>query len=481
MPSKRKRKESKQSHMKIKKYQSDDERSILTGMIVNSRVLARIAAHVTADTKPFRSKWSNVVARWCLEYHAQYQKAPRGAVPILFRSYAEESQDEEAVKVIETFLGTLSDDYKALSKDINDDHLVDTASRYFNQVKLEKLNTALEADLLRKDVEGAREKLSAFTPINLATSSVAEVLTDKELLVDALADNENEVMIRYPRALGEFFGPHLCRDGFIAFLAPEKRGKSFWLIDVAWRAVLNKRKTLIYSLGDMSQRQMMRRFIARAARRPIEPGSVHLPKRMRMEEDGVAAIRTEEVAYANRISVAEAREAMKGVYVNTAHTESLLKMKCTSNSTTRVVDIRTDLDEMAREGWVPDVVVLDYADILAPESGSGDMDYRHQINETWKALRRLSQDYHILVVTATQSDAEGYDRKTLGRKNFSEDKRKLSHVTGMIGLNQIDEEKRKGIFRLNWILLREGDYLETRCVTAAGNLAVAHPSMLSVW
>jgi hypothetical protein len=127
------------------------------------------------------------------------------------------------------------------------------------------------------------------------------------------------------------------------------------------------------------------------------------------------------------------------------------------------------------------VVVIDYADILAPEPGATKEDYRHQINVTWQALRRLSQDYHVLVVTATQSDASSYGARILRREHFSEDKRKYAHVTGMVGINQTEEEQGKGIFLLNWILLREGSYSPGRCVHVAGCLAIANPAIVSAW
>ena len=50
-----------------------------------------------------------------------------------------------------------------------------------------------------------------------------------------------------------------------------------------------------------------------------------------------------------------------------------------------------------------------------------------------------------LVVTATQADANSYDRTSLKMSNFSEDKRKLAHVTAMYGLNQDPAGREKGI------------------------------------
>jgi replicative DNA helicase len=159
--------------------------------------------------------------------------------------------------------------------------------------------------------------------------------------------------------------------------------------------------------------------------------------------------------------------------------KSYLKLSCHPNSSISVKGIEGILQTWERVDWIPDVVVIDYADILAPLDGKADT--REQINQTWKALRGMSQKLHCLVVTATQADAASYKVDTLTRSNFSEDKRKHAHVTGMVGLNQTKEEKLNGVLRLNWLDLREAEYTEYRCVHVAGCLALASPAMKSVW
>lgn len=65
-----------------------------------------------------------------------------------------------------------------------------------------------------------------------------------------------------------------------------------------------------------------------------------------------------------------------------------------------------------------------------------------------------------MVITATQSDADSYDTDLLKLSNFSEDKRKYSHVTAMFGLNQDKDgrEKKLGVLRLNELVIREGEF-----------------------
>jgi replicative DNA helicase len=159
--------------------------------------------------------------------------------------------------------------------------------------------------------------------------------------------------------------------------------------------------------------------------------------------------------------------------------DGLIKLSTHPNSTLTVSAMDGFFTAWENEGWIPDVIVVDYADILAPETKG--YEFRNQVNETWKALRRLSQEKHCLVLTATQADADSYDKRTQTMKNFSEDKRKIAHVTGLIGLNQDNDEKKAGIMRLNWLALREGEFNPVRCVHVGQALNIGRPAVVSTW
>ena len=156
-----------------------------------------------------------------------------------------------------------------------------------------------------------------------------------------------------------------------------------------------------------------------------------------------------------------------------------MKLSCWPNDTINVSGIRDELSLLEREGWVADVIVIDYADILAPPAGV--TEFRHQQNKTWQQLRSLSQEKHALVITATQSDAKSYEVRTVTRKNFSEDKRKMAHATGIIGLNQQPAEKDQGVMRLNWVVRRDAYANEWNCVHVAGCLVISNPAVVSCW
>ena len=129
-----------------------------------------------------------------------------------------------------------------------------------------------------------------------------------------------------------------------------------------------------------------------------------------------------------------------------------------------------------------DVLVhnCDYAELFAALDGKSTGD-REQVNQTWLALASLRLAKHYLIVTATQTDADSYDSELITMKNFSEDKRKHSHMTGSFALNQTDEEKELGLYRMNWLTGRDWAYSSSKFVYVAGCAATQDPWMFSTF
>lgn len=465
--------------MKLSRFDSTDERRVLTAMIVDSVVLGTIVDRFKQKEISFPSKWGSLVASWCVKYFTQYSEAPKSNIASLFESWASKAKDQETVTLVERFLSKLSGDWETLAKESNSDYYIDLSAAFFNKVRLSNLVETLDGDLQSNEVAEALKRLNDFSKIEMGSGSTIDVMQDKDALEKAF-NRQSDVLIQYPGALGNFFGDSLERDGFISFMAPEKRGKTFWLMDLAFRSVLQRRRTAFFAVGDMSQDQMLRRFAVRAARRPLKPGSIKLPTQLIVDPDSEMAEPIFDVkTYNDKLEYGRAWKAFqKACETKIKSHESYLKMSVHPNSSIDVAGIKNIIAGWVRRGWTPDVIVIDYADILAAPSGSGD-ESRQQTNATWKQLRSLSQSLHCLVVTATQSDADSYKATTLRRSNFSEDKRKIAHVTGMLGINATEQEQELGIYRLNWIALRESKYAESKCVYTAGCLDIANPAIQS--
>lgn len=469
--------------MQVEKRDGTQERRIIIGMIVDRNVLGRIAP-IWTEHGLFRSRWTNLVGTWCVEFYRRYKKAPRKAIEALFETWSMENRDEETSKIVNQFLDGLSGEYAALRKESNSELVLDEANEHFNRVKLEKLKEQLENDLEVGKVKRARRRVETFDQVSVRVSTGIDVLQDEEA-IRAAFEAKRHPLIKYPGALGNFFQDFLCRDSLISLEGPEKRGKTWWLMDMAWRAMLQGRRVAFFEIGDLSEGQIMLRYMTRAARRPLQRTTADRPIRYPTDiehnpQADLAAVHHEEMFWDDDLSWKEALRACKKIITKKNMEEPLLKLSCHPNDTASIADMEGIIDSWDRSGWgLPDVVVIDYADLIVPPPGFTES--RDKIDATWKAMRRLSQQLHCLVLTATQSDAESYTVNTIRMGNFSGDKRKNAHVNGMVGLNQTEAEKRMGVTRLNWAPLREGDFSEDQCVHVAGCLGLANPAILSIW
>lgn len=138
--------------------------------------------------------------------------------------------------------------------------------------------------------------------------------------------------------------------------------------------------------------------------------------------------------------------------------------------------VKRDIDKLEYiEGFVPDVIVIDYADILSPEDSR--QVGRERSDETWKMLKNLSQSKHSLVVTASQSNRSSISKKNITQTDIAEDIRKVAHVDMMISLNQLPDEKRFGIMRIAVIAHREKDFNQLSQCMVLQQLELGQPQL----
>lgn len=436
-------------------------------------MLARISA-VWDGGELFSSKWANIIASACIQFFRKYDAAPGPRIQGIYDKWAARLP-EDTVELVGRFLGELSDDFRAMRKAVNSDYIIDLAANHLNRVKIKALRADLEVDLETDKVESALTRLNAFRPVALGSQQRLEVFHDEEFIRQAI-DESFDVLVEYPGALGSFFGEHLCRGGFVSFMAPEKTGKTMWLLDVALRGAQQGRRVAMFEAGDMTDKQLTRRICQRIAKRPIRAREVKVPVSLEWNDDaGRFDVEHKVIKYEAGLSATQAVEAMTKAQ---AVFGDRLRLSVHPNSTLSVAGMLAILEAWRLEdGWTPDIVVIDYADILEPPPGV--KEGRDRINETWKAMRSMSQRLHCLVVTASQSDAASYEQSLITRSNFTDDKRKLSHVTAMIGINVNPLEKHRRLSRLNYVVLREGDYEESKQVTIAHCLDLCMPVVLS--
>lgn len=464
--------------MKVTEYRTSPERRVLLGMILSDAVLGRVSAQWGEDGL-FASRAANIIGNLCVQYFNRYGRAPGKDIESLCASWAV-GKDDNASGEIDDFLRSL-DSWEKLSKGLNADLLIDEAGQHFTSVRLQKLFDQGSGFLLKGDVTKAQALWDGYKPLEMGDGGHINPVTDDEALRRVFTQQRDSLIV-YPGGLGEFFGRALKREALVAVMASAKRGKSYVLQDIVFRAIEQGRRVAFFECGDLTQDEVMERFMTRITNRPLfleknKPSLIYnVPTRMTMQ-DNTMTLKREKMEITTSLTPRKVM-ALRDKFRKEYNADDLLRLCVRSSYSLSVPMIRNILSRWAKEGWNCDICVVDYADILKPPL-KGTMDKREQTNATWMLLSQMRQDLHCLVVVATQADADSYETELLTREHFTDDRRKNDHVTAMFGLNQTKREKEKGVYRLNWLDLRGQYYSEIECCYAAGCLEIARPFMLS--
>jgi len=457
--------------MKREKVETLDEREIITGLITSDK----FCREVVPSLKPrcFQLSYAQTISHWIIGYYKDYKKAPGRDIRQLYISNKNTIRDEDLQESILDFIARLSKDYER-QKLTNEPFAIKRAIEYLERRSLQLLIDDVTLNLNIGDTKKARSLITDAKTIASHNTGEVDILTDTDVIIDAFL-KEDDVMFQFPGAFGKVAGV-FRREDFISFVSPMKRGKSWFLMYTALCAMYAGYKVLFFTL-EMSEHQMIRRIWQNIYGQSPEAVRTKVPFFEETEtEDGTSCIikykAVQRKAF-NSTALKKKQKAQKQVVRSGG-----LKLVSLPAYNKNVIDIEAMVDNYAqgitKDGrpFIADVIVIDYADILAPCGSRGE--YRHNLDETWKRLRGMAQLKKCLVVTASQSDRSSIKTGKVGAGNISEDIRKLAHVTSMMALNQTEDEAQKGIMKIKQLAIREGKK-EYRGAIVLQSLALGKP------
>lgn len=509
------------------------ERHIIIGMIVSDEYIRHIRSLWLEDL--FLSSTAKTIANWAINYFDKYNESPKEEIQSIFQDkYDKDQLSDEEAEDIEDILESLSDEFERGK--FNVQYLIDRTKPYFLERHLEIHEKKIKELRKNGDLEEANKLAAEYSPPVEKVSNTID-LADKDIddeIRDAF-NEDNQPLFELPGPLGEMMNEFMTRDSFVALLAPEKRGKTWWLMKLALYASRYGCNAAVFQAGDMSKHQFLRRVMINKAKKSDKEkyvGKQWIPVKdcIRNQLDtcdlddrecdfGIFSkgeIEDPRKEITKSLLIKKANEypdynpchncdlfsshklgtpwlvekdlggpltAEEAVKVNEKHFKKRkrrFKIDTYPTKTLTIKQIKSKLKEWERnDGFIPDVIIIDYADILATKTG----EFRHGQNDLWMDLRALSQEKHVLLLSATQADAKSYSKDTMNMDNFSEDKRKLAHVTGMFGINQDAKgrEKEIGITRINKIVVREGELIPSEQVYVLQSIKQGEPILTSYW
>lgn len=493
------------------------ERKLVIGIITSTELLRKLRGDIQAEL--FTSTSAQYIVQWCLEYFDEYGKAPEGDLESLYfqklhsgvipKDIAEEFESE--------LLPELSEEFE--EDGVNVEYLLQMGHEYLKEQSMRVLIKKAEMLLDKGEMQDAEHLLKEFKTTVTPEDEVELTSVDVGECIREAIEATYTPVIEFGGALGKIWNGEMVKGGFVAFLAPEKRGKSIMLMELAKRAKQQGRRVAFIQAGDMTRNQMIRRMAINISGKVLsenKAGVQYMPlKDCVMNQLNLCSKSVRECSFGvfedsgwdekslrNEVTFMDIQESLKNdpdyktchnckefqhrhwgaVYmkqhkVNLLTTEGAIKewrkfmgkndknfrLATYANGALTVEKLERLLDTWQMEGFVPEVILLDYADLVELEKYREE---RHKQNQVWKKLRGISQLLDCLLITVTQSDAASYEQDTLKLKNFSEDKRKYAHVTAMFGLNwdKHGREKKLKLMRINQLVLREDEFESTESV-----------------
>lgn len=125
-------------------------------------------------------------------------------------------------------------------------------------------------------------------------------------------------------------------------------------------------------------------------------------------------------------------------------------------------DINAHLDMLAGYGFVPDVVFIDYWDLVKPLEYDGEV--RHKLASIGYDMRALAQERNIAVWTATQVNRKAVSKKVIRKEDVAEAFEKMAIVDLAIANCQTPQERELKPSRMRFFIAAAREVSESGIV-----------------
>ncbi len=464
-------------------------RDIITNAIVNDEYLKRFST-IPNWKGLIPIEWADTVLSASVAFYGRFASAPKKQYILNFlnRNQKEFKFRDDVLPTLIDFLNGLPDEVN-----INAEYEIENTISFFRKRSLtiakEQLETALQVDDVNLAEQAIKVKSTEIDHVDNL-----DVLNMDAVLQEAVQRVE-EPLLLMGGAFGQLVSSHLTKGCLVFFLATAKAGKTWCLYTLASKIYNSGKNVLLFAAGDLDKLDNSIRIghimskndtascqqysgifaypciDCKLNQNQTCPRSSNKIKLTELVEDSIKKFDDPEqllaslpAGYApcNQVKTCpdavytwtyEPRDVQyRGWQGLNTHKEISkrrngkvkFKIKIYPNNTLNTAEIEKQVQRCVEiEGWTPDVVMIDYADIMGNEVGVfGNKEQRHVENERWKNLRKLTQSkYGYGIVTLSQSNRAGYSVESLDETNTNEDRRKLDHATAVFSLNQTDIEK----------------------------------------
>jgi replicative DNA helicase len=368
------------------------------------------------------------------DYIDKFKKAPGDHLPDILEDLLESKKEGPNVEALVFSI-------KQLSENLNTKYVVTQLEHFTRQQSL-KLGIVEAADAIQAgDLDRAENIIDKSRKARLSMFDPGSTLSDIMGKLKNPKDENQRILINIPELDRYGYGPG--RGELSLFLAPPKRGKTWWLIHLAKYALMQKWRVLYITL-EVSDEIIGKRTLQ----------SLFSVTQKTIKDFPVSHFKTDSLGRLTDINIGQMeRPSLAEVKDLKAVEKKLEKMRLKDNmiikafptGTLTVNMLKAYLEALeASARFMPDLIVLDYADLMKVDADN----YRITLGNLYKDLRGIAVERNLALATASQSNRQGATAKTIDGTHVAEDYSKIAICDSAISYNQTTDERHLKLARL---------------------------------
>lgn len=381
------------------------------------------------------------IARVVLDHRRRFGTAPgRAHLDDIFDSLLE-GKDGPRTEVLHRLLAGMIDQ----STGLNGEYVASRVSQFIRHQTL-KAGIIAASERYQHGGDGVIEDVETIMQGTLAKRAQAQdpgtFLNDPKRALNFLNNPAQIFRLGIPE-LDRF---DICptRKEMFLFIAPRKRGKTWFAIDTGRKASVQRAKVLHITLEmseDKISQRYMQTFFAVAKR------DEKFAKTLFEMDDHGELTGLRQVWESPRFSFdhPDINAFLRRNMTQGGVTMGNICVKSFPSGTLTHAQYESHLDYLdTAHRFVPDVVLFDYPDLMAVDIKN----LRTSLGQIFVRIRGTAQERNHAVVALTQGNRESGDAKVLNDKHVAEDISKIATADTVITMSRTEAERKLGLARL---------------------------------
>jgi len=406
-------------------YGNNFQTKVISSLLIDRAFLQQVSDIL--DTDYFSSDSSKWIVKVILKYFNEYKTQPTLDVLKI-------KVNEITIDVLKT---TVVENLRDVMNFVEADDLNFVQDRVLDFCKNQKLKNAIlqSVELL---------KLGEYDQIKSAIDEAMKAGSDKDIgheYVDQYLDRFKENMrntVKTPwDVINEIMDGGLGEGELGVFVAPAGIGKSMALVNAAAYAAAAGLNVIYYSL-ELSDTYVGARF-----------------------DSYYTGIPSQDLKF-NIESVQKAVSNLKG--------KLIIKHYPTKTATINM--LAAHIDKCKLQGTTPDLILIDYADLLRDTSGKGNVRHDLALGNIYEELRGMAGTYKVPIWTASQANRSALEEDIIEADKISESYAKVMVADFVVSLSRKTADKISGTGRWHVIKNRFGP--DGLTFPSKMNMATAH-------